>query len=547
MSSKVKKNNYIAWIVITILILVLVSQQGAFTYKDRSIEAAGADVTITLGDYKKTLQEFQKQLEETLTQIDVAIAKLLIEAGNDSTKREAITTKVIPAFKVLKKAVEKELALVKELLAKLTVNNFDEEYAMEQTGKIAAQISIITSRITTLIYQVASSSFTVKVFGVPTATFGVLDLKNPNDIPKLRERFGTIATKEEIKNYQGWWVYVIGDKSYYLLDSKGNKISVARNIFAQAVYYKKDGELISFTIYDKLLEQTTNLEKLKNKLDEIADETTPIIFSDLHITKPVTKDQLNRIKELREENRILRERLKQQGNNPKSSFNLINFLAQAPRMKVLPDKSKPPTTNKEADILIKQLEAEQAQLIKEIKEKLSRPTKPGAKIIGITPITDPPVISDGEIKISECKVDIKTGICTLIVQICYKNTCYAPETITGVSLDDLNNYYDKENPNKDPLEEYILDKIDSKFKDFVLQPPFDDLEQKLADKIKERDAEIANKIKLYSDLIAHIKGNWQEIYPDTLDGAKEANDQVEFLEKLLERLEKERLEGSKKK
>ena len=234
MSSKVKKNNYIAWIVITILILVLVSQQGAFTYKDRSIEAAGADVTITLGDYKKTLQEFQKQLEETLTQIDVAIKGAVAAAKADPTKTEAINTRVIPAFKALKAAVKKELALVKELLAKLAVGNYDEELMREQTQKIATQIGDITSRITNLILQVANSSYTFLFL-----TIGALDPKNPNYTRDLRERFGTIATKEEINNYQGWWVYVIGDKSYYLLDSKGNKISVARDIFAQPVYYKK--------------------------------------------------------------------------------------------------------------------------------------------------------------------------------------------------------------------------------------------------------------------------------------------------------------------
>ena len=525
MSSKVKKNNYIAWVVIIILILVLVSQQGAFTYKDRSIEAAGADVTITLGDYKKTLEEFKKQLEDTLTQIDVAIKGAEAVAKADSKKTEAINTRVIPAFKALKAAVKKELALIKELLAKLAVDNYDEKLMREQTQKIATQISSITYRITTLIFQVANSSYTIGFL-----TIGALDPKTPSHIPGIRERFGTIATKEEIKNYQGWWVYVIGDKSYYLLDSKGNKISVARNIFAQAVYYKKDGELISFTIYDQLLEQITNLDALKNKLDNVADETTPIISPE-----GVSKDRLERIEELRES---IRDKEKILRENPTSSFNLINFLAQAPRPKPLPDKSKPPTTNAEADKLILELEKKEEALMKKIGEK---------------PITDPPVISDGEIKIPVDEAGNIIGTfcvdkkgktdCVIEIQVCTKSGCSRIEI--KISLEALIEY--KKNKDFKIIEDEIREGLPKEYEDLKIQPPFDDLEQKLADKIKERDAEIANKIKLYRDLIAHIRGNYKEIYPNTPDGTREANDQVAFLLNLLERLEKERLEGSKKK
>jgi len=303
---------------------------------------------------------------------------------------------------------------------------------------------------------------------------------------------------------------------------------IVRNPSTGAVTTIRHGfDNLIFTIMDapakkELVDAKTELTMIMNQVAFYQNGIVPIAPP----VRPPTNAQIKKINELKKEamekeaeERKLEEEL---GIGKKgTSISLINLLAQGVRMNNPPSNSKDsdPKTEAEAAELIERLKKEnaaRAARIQQLKDRIKQrqDSMDDAQSDGADPLIDDPfVVSDGEIKISKCKIDEKTGICTITVQICSKKRCYPEETMV-ISLFDLADYYDKEDPNKVPLEEYILDKIDPKFKDFVLQPPFDNLEQKLADKIKERDAKVAEKIKILTDLVTLLGKNWQEIYPD---------------------------------
>jgi hypothetical protein len=214
----------------------------------------------------------------------------------------------------------------------------------------------------------------------------------------------------------------------------------------------------------------------------------------------------------------------------RTSISLISLLAQ--RMNNPPSKGSDPKTEAEAAALIERLRKENAarderiqqlrdliQQRQERQDSMDDAQSDGAE----PPTTDPFAVSDGEIKIP---VDEEGNIigtfcvdkkgktdCVIKIQVCTESGC--SEIEIKISLEALLEY--QKNNDFKIIEDDIREGLPEEYEDLEIQPPFDekeDLEKKLADKIKERDAKVAEKIKILTDFITFLGKNWQDVYKD---------------------------------